>query len=204
MTTVITPVWAPWTTYCDPASQGPSLSPSVSVGGDVAAFGLNDFILSLVGGQDVPLAGATALSGAVSVDVPSDYNLEGFLLVVRGVIDATARTEAVVSCSIGHSTHFLQWPPPANAEPDRSGSRPATTATDRSGSQADADPHPITSWDFGLECFTSDQRPGAQGVSNSPLPPLPITLSMQGRRRTADENISIDLQSFTVTLLGFS
>jgi hypothetical protein len=37
-----------------------------------------------------------------------------------------------------------------------------------------------------------------------PLPPFPVTLNMQIRRRTADEAIVISITDFTVILIGSS
>jgi hypothetical protein len=193
MTTVSTPVWAPWTSFYDPTGQGTNLITKPAGDGLSATFWLDRLTLSLSGDQNAALAGATGLSGAVSVDIPADFNLMGFLIAVTGVIDATTRTEAVVNCSIGHSTQSWPWPPPATARSERPGSR------------ANGGQELLTSSDFVLECFTTDDPPGTVGAPPyPPLPPLPITLSMQARRRTTDETIAITFQSFAVSLLGAS
>jgi hypothetical protein len=192
MTTPAAPVWAPWTSFYDPTGQGPKLIPQVAADGHAVSFELNGFVLSLPGqqdtAQDAVLVGATALSGALSVELPAEYNLAAFLLVVRGNLEASALTEVAVSCSIGHSTQSLQWPS-------------VSPVLDPSGPRSDDDPIPTVTLDLSLECFASDTRPGGVGVSNS-LPPIPITLSMQARRRTADELIVVQLESIDVIMLG--
>ena len=71
---------------------------------------LDRLTLSLQGGQDAPFAGAAGLSGALSVNVPTDLNMLGFLLVVNGHLEKTAKSQAVVTCSIGHGTQSQSWP----------------------------------------------------------------------------------------------
>ena len=182
MTTVTAPAWAPWTSYCDSTGQGPAMVTSVAADGLNVRFGLDRFILSLQGGQDVPFAGAAGLSGALSVDVPPDLNMAGFLLVVNGHLEKTPASQAVVTCSIGHGTQSLSSPLAYPRDQD-----------------------PVTGSDFHLECFTSDYNPATVGVPlYPPLPPFPVTLSMQARRRTADEAVDISVTDFTVILLGSS
>jgi len=102
--------------------------------------------------------------------------------VVNGHLEKTPGSEAVVTCSIGHGTQSLSWPLAYPRDRD-----------------------PVTGSDFHLECFTSDYNPATVGVPPyPPLPPFPVTLSMQARRRTADEAVVMDLTDFTVVLLGSS
>jgi hypothetical protein len=190
MTTVTAPAWAPWTSYYDSTGQGPAMVTSVAADGLNVRFGLDRFSLSLQGGQDAPFAGAAVLSGALSVDVPPDFDLVGFLLLVNGALDKTPGSQAVVTCSIGHGTQSLQWPL-------------AITGAGRSGSPDNANRVQVTSSDIRLECFTSDYNPTMVGVPPyAPLPPFPVTLSIQARRRTVDDAIEMNLTDFTVVLLG--
>jgi hypothetical protein len=182
-TTVTAPAWAPWTSYYDSAGQGPSMVANVAGDGLNGQYRLDRFSLSLQGGQDAPFAGAAGLSGALSVDVPPDFYMVGFLLLVNGHLEKTAGSQAVVTCSIGHGTQSLSW-------------LLAIGGGDRD---------PVTGSDFRLECFTSDYNPVMVGVPPyPPLPPFPVTLSMQARRRTVDEAVDIDVTDFTVVLLGSS
>jgi hypothetical protein len=161
----------------------------VAEDGHAVSYELNDFVLTLADDPGAGLAGAIALSGALAVELPADYNLAAFLLVLRGHLEATAQTEAVVSCSIGHSTRSLSWPPPASL--DAAGS----------GSVSAADGKPAVNPELTLECFSSDTSLASLGVSNS-FPPVPITLSIQARRRTADELILVQIESIDVIMLG--
>jgi len=183
MTTVSAPVWTPWTSYYDSAGQAPGMVTNVAGDNLSVQFMLDRLTLSLQGGQDAPFAGAAGLSGALSVDVPPALNMLGFLLVVNGHLEKTAGSQAVVTCSIGHDTQTQSWPL----------GRPAL------------DRDPVTGSDFSLECFTSDYNPAMIGVPPyPPLPPFPITVSMQARRRTADQAVVISVTDFTVILIGSS
>jgi hypothetical protein len=180
MTTVTAPVWAPWTSYYDPAGQAPAMVASVAGDGLHVQFLLDRLVLSVQGGQDDPFAGAAGLSGALSVDVPPDVNLTGFLLVVNGHLEKTPASQAVVTCSVGHGTQSVSWP--------------LAYPTDRD---------PGTGSDFHLECFTSDYNPATVGAPPyPPLPAFPVTVSMQARRRTTDDAVEISVTDFTVFLLG--
>ncbi len=197
-TTVSTPVWAPWTTYYDPAGQASVMFAGLAADGLSVAYQLNNFTLSLQGGPDVPLASATALSGVLSVDLPTTVNLAGFLLAINGTAWKTARSEAVVTCSIGHTTQYLQLPPTSPTRTERSAA-PADSGTD---DPADTGTDAIIESDFSLECFTSDLNPAAIGSAPCPpLAPLPVTVSMQARRATADQDILVTISDFSVIML---
>ena len=184
MTTLTAPAWAPWTNYYDPAGQGPSVVSTVDGDGLNVKFWLDRLSLSLQGAPDAPLTGATALSGAVAVDVPESFDMLGFLLVANGHLDKTPGGQALVTCSIGHGTQSLPWPLTAPAGADRD---------------------PVSGSDFQVECFTSDYNPASVGVAPFPkLPPVPITITMQASRRTADDAVVIAITDFTVFLIGSS
>jgi hypothetical protein len=105
--------------------------------------------------------------------------------VVNGHLEKTVKSQAAVTCSIGHGTQSQSWPLGIPAR--------------------DRDRDPVTGSDFSLECFTSDYNPAMVGVAPyPPLPPFPVTLSMQARRRTADDAIVISITDFTVILIGSS
>lgn len=115
-------------------------------------------------------------------NVAGDGLIVQFMLV-NGHLEKTAKSQAAVTCSIGHGTQSQSWP---LGIPSR-------------------DRDPVTGSDFSLECFTSDYNPTMVGVPPyPPLPPFPVTLSMQARRRTADEAIVISITDFTVILTGSS
>ena len=97
MTTVSAPAWAPWTSYYDSAGQAPGMVTNVAGDGLSVQFMLDRLTLSLQGGQDAPFAGAAGLSGALSVNVPTDFSMLGFLLVVNGHLEKTAKSQAVVT-----------------------------------------------------------------------------------------------------------
>ena len=159
MTTVSAPAWAPWTSYYDSAGQAPGMVTNVAGDNLSVQFMLDRLTLSLQGGQDAPFAGAAGLSGALSVNVPTDFSMLGFLLVVNGHLEKTAKSQAVVTCSIGHGTQSQSWP---LGIPSR-------------------DRDPVTGSDFSLECFTSDYNPAMVGVPSLPsAPAIPRHLEHAG------------------------
>ena len=182
------PTWGPWTTYFDPAGVAPGMKQSVSEDGLVVQFNLTGFGLAIGGREDAPLAGAAGLAGALTVDVPKDYFLAGFhLLVDDGFLMMTPHSEALFTCSIGHSSTSVELPKGYIVGPIKH----AASETSRDNGLA-------VEGSFGPECFTGDVNTVIAGI---PLPPLPITLSMQARCWGPDETVNMLVTSFTVTLL---
>jgi hypothetical protein len=197
-TPVSTPVWTPWTTYYDPAGQAPVMAAELAADGLSVTYQLNNFTLSLQGSNDDSLAGAVALSGVLSVDLPAQFNLAGCLLVINGTVWKTARSEAVVTGSIGSGPQYLQLPSSSPTLTDQS-RRPADPNPDGS---ADRGTGAVTESDFSLDCFTGASNPSATGPApQPPLAPLPVTVSMQARRATADETILVTISDFSVVML---
>lgn len=186
-----TPEWGPLITFYDPAGQVPGMVRTVADDGLSISFLLDRMTVSMSGGAGGAFAGAVALSGALSVTVPEDLDLLGFLLVVNGHVDRTAGSQAVVSCCLGHGANSVVWPLASLAgtpTPD-----PARPGTDRGS---------VASEEFRVECFTSDGNPALVGVAPfPPLAPIPFTLSAQARRRVADEAVDIGITDFTVIVM---
>jgi hypothetical protein len=182
MTTLTAPAWAPWTSYYDPAGQGPNIVTHVADDGLNMKFLLDRLAVSMDGSADSPFTGATALSGAVAVDLPETFDLLGFVLIANGHLEKTPGSQALVTCSIGLGTQSLPWPPTTASNADRNAG---------GGS------------DFQAECFTSASNPALVGAAPfPPLPPVPITITIQASRSTADDAIIIDITDFTVFLAG--
>jgi hypothetical protein len=78
---------------------------------------------------------------------------------------------------------------------------------DRGAEEALEDPLPVGKdgtlvSDFRVECFTSDFNQAMVGIPpHPPMPPFPITISMQARRRAADESVEITVTDFSVILI---
>jgi hypothetical protein len=157
-------------------------------------FTMDRLVLSLLGGEGAPFAGAVGLAGALSVSVPEALRLVGFVLVVQGHLERSAGSQALVTCSIGHGTSTVAWPLVSLA-----GAESAEPSRTREGPPAEDS---RLSADFRLECFTSDFNPASVGVPpHPPLPPFPLTVSMQARRRAADEAIDLGVSDFSVILV---
>jgi hypothetical protein len=173
MMTTDAPAWGQWTTFYDSAGQVPSMSRTDSGDGRVVEFTMDDHMLLNVGGdQDAPFARAVGLSGSLSVSIPDTYPLVGFLLIVRGTVMKSFRSEAAVSCSIGHSTKSIEWPV--------------------------GDSGPKDFLDFEVRCLLTDGPP--QGVIPQ-LPPVPITISTQIRRRFVDDVAVVQIGAFEVLIV---
>ena len=192
-----TPEWGPFTALYDSAGQAPNMVRTVAGDGLSVSFLLDRLTISLNTGEGAAFAGALGLSGTLSVSVPEGLNLLGFLLVVNGHVDKTDGSQALLTCSIGHGTQSIQWPLVSMAGAEGPGS--AETAGE--------DPGEISalSTDFRVECFTSDFNPAMVGVPPFPaLPPFPITLGMQARRRAADEFVDLGVTDFNLILVTSS
>jgi hypothetical protein len=191
--TVGAPAWGEWTTFYDSAGQVPTMARSDSEDGLVVEFGMDRLELNVQGGPDAPFAGALGLSGSLSVTMPDEYPLVGFLLIVSGNLDKSLGSAAAVSCSLGHTTKSIEWPvgrpegltDPKSLGPDK--------------------PFPEGSFletGFNVVCFVDDTRPGGVGQPPYPqLPPLPITVSMQARRRFVDEAVILSVTGFQVLVV---
>jgi hypothetical protein len=145
------PAWGQWTTFYDSAGQVPTMARSDSEDGLVASFGMDRLELKPQGGTDAPFAGAMGLSGSLSVSMPDDYPLVGFLLIVRGQLLKSLGSEAAVSWSIGHATKSVEWP------------LGSASGLKTPGPDAGEEPFPEGSFldtGFDVTCFLEDTRPG--------------------------------------------
>lgn len=192
-----TPEWGPLTALYDSAGQAPTIVATVADDGLSVGFLPDRLTISLDSGPEVPFAGAVGLSGTLSISVPEELNLLGFLLVVSGHIDKTDGSQALLTCAIGHGTHSIEWPLVSMAgarDPD-----PSKTTEEQPGEIS------VFSSDFRVECFTSDFNPAMVGIPPfPPLPPFPVTLSMQARRRAADESVGLTVTDFSVLVVTSS
>ena len=187
------PVWGQWTTFYDSAGQVPTMLRSDSEDGLVASFGMDRLQLDIQGGPDAPFAGAMGLSGSLSVSMPDDYPLVGFLLIVRGLLVKSLGSGAAVSGSIGHATKSVEWP---------LGSVSGLKAPDPDAQDAPFPEGSFLDTGFNITCFLDDTRPGGVGQPPYPqLPPLPITISAQVRRRFEDEAIILTVSEFEVLIV---
>jgi hypothetical protein len=186
------PAWGSWTTFYDPVDQAPGMARADSEDGLVVSFGTDRLELDLRDDESAPFAGATGLSGALSVTIPDEFLLVGFLLVVNGEVSMSLGSQATVTGSLGSATRAVEWPI----------ADPAGTPDPR-GSSDDAAPASLMiETGFSVECFTRDTRPGAAGAPPfPPLPPLPITVNLQARRRFVDELVRVRITGFEVLIL---
>jgi hypothetical protein len=187
------PKWGAWTTFYDSAGQVPTMARADSEDGIVASFGMDRLELNVGGDQDAPFAGAMGLSGSLSVTMPDEYPLLGFLLIVRGNLLKSLGSEAAVSYSIGHATKSIEWP------------LGSVSGLKDPGPDAGEEPLPegsILDISFNAVSFLEDTRPGGVGQPPYPqLPPLPITISAQARRRFVDESIILTILEFEVVIV---
>jgi hypothetical protein len=187
------PAWGQWTTFYDSADQAPSMARDDSEDGLVASFTMDRLELNAQGGADAPFAGAMGLSGSLSVTMPDDYPLLGFLLIVRGNLLKSLGSGAAVSWSIGHATKSVEWP---------LGSVSGLTTPDPDSEEESFPEGSFLDTGFNVACFLEDTRPGGVGQPPYPqLPPLPITISAHARRRFVDESIMLTIVQFEVVIV---
>lgn len=182
------PTWGSWTTYYN-SVEGLKIDASVRDTDLQMHVILTGFTLTV--GQDAPLAGAVGLAGELSASVPETFDLMGFKLIANCFIDKFASGEALLTCSIGTSTHTTEWPQSGPPHPRPTSSRTNGGRSDRNGK---------TSSDFITTCFMPEDNPANFGDphTHTPLPPFPITLSMQARCRTAHEPVFIKVQDLVI------
>jgi len=162
--------------------------------GLIVNFGMDRLELDLRSGQNEPFAGAIGLSGALDMSIPDEYPLLGFLLIVNGQITKTPGVEATVTCSLGHTSHAIEWPV------DRPGGL-KDPPPDTAGDEAISDDE-VFDRGFSVQCLMLDNRPGAVGAPPfPPVPPVPITVGLQARRRFADEFAHLTIGGFDVLIV---
>ena len=188
------PTWGAWTTHYDPVGQAPTMTRFDDENSRIVSFGMDRLELDLGSGQDAPFAGAIGLSGALAVNIPDEFPLLGFLLIVNGQITKTPGTEATVTCSLGPTSRSVEW------LLDRPGGLkdPPTSGSDDDGTMSDE----LFDRGFSVQCLMLDNRPGAVGQPPfPPVPPVPITVSLQARRRFADEFAHMTIVGFDVLIV---
>jgi len=194
--TALIPDWGPLITFYDPTGQVPEMARTVSDDGMSIAFTLDRMTIGLNGDESDPFAGAVALSGALSVALPEDLNMLGFLLVVNGHLDRTPGSQAVVSCFLGHGADSIVWPLKSMA------GKPTPDPDEPGDDGQHTDRGILLSEEFRVECFTSEGNPASVGVAPFPLfAPIPFTISAHARRRVADEAVDIGITDFTVVVI---
>jgi hypothetical protein len=173
------PEWGPLVLFDDTVGQEPTIARHVSDDGLVITFGTDRLAVNVDGGEDRGFARIAALSGAVSVTLPANLDLLGFLLVVVGSVERTERSEALLTCSLGHATTSAAW-------------------WRGTGSS-------VLGEDFILQCFTGVAGPVPDQTGTAPpLAPLPFTLSAQVRRPNPDEAVIVTVNEFSVFLVRAS
>jgi hypothetical protein len=189
------PAWGAWTTHYDSVGQAPNMTRFDDENGLIVDFGMDRLELDLGAGQDVSFAGAIGLSGALEVSIPDEFPLLGSLLIVNGQITKTPGVEATVSCSLGHTSHAIEWPV------DRPGGLQDPPPPDTGGEEALSDDE-VFDRGFSVQCLMLDNRPGAVGAAPfPPVPPVPVTMGLQARRRFADEFAHLTITGFDVLIV---
>lgn len=180
-----------WATSYDSLAQAPSLVMTSGVG-ELGIQMLPDrLVLDLRGDNGTPMAGSFGLSGTLTFDVPEDLRLAGLLLVVDGFVSRTPGTQVALMCAIGSATTTREWRQLSVA----GAVTPDPSAKD--GGSSD-----VVEEDFRIECFVPEFNPTSVGVAPfAPLPPVPVTLSVQARVRAADESLHVDISAIEVLVL---
>jgi hypothetical protein len=188
------PAWGAWTTHYDPVGQAPTMTRFDDESGLIVSLGMDRLELDLRSGQDEPFTGAIGLSGALEVSIPDQFPLLGFLLIVNGQITKTLGVEATVTCSLGHTSHAIEWPV------DRPGGLkdPPPDAGDEEAFSDDE----VFDRGFSVQCLMLDNPPGAVGAAPfPPVPPVPVTVGLQARRRFGDEFAHLTITGFDVLIV---
>jgi hypothetical protein len=134
------------------------------------------------------------MAGELTVSVPEQLDLIGFLLVVNGHIERTPGTQAVVMCALGSASRSNEWPLSSIAG--------AVSSPNSNPGDGAADDASMLDAEFRLEAFMSDFNPAMVGEPPfPPLPAFPITMSAQARRRAVDEAVGLTITDFRVIIL---
>ena len=179
--------FGPFTTHVDSAGQEPTMTLDVGKDARTVQLGMDRLVLELP--VDDVRSGVVVLSGSLAVTVPEQLDLAGFLLSVNGQVSRTPGTQAVVTAAIGGSVQVLEGPLlSVSGVPENAGDTSEF----------------LTTTDFTLTCHTLDFNPVNLGVPPfQPLPPIPITVSLQARCRLPEEAVNMNISTVTVSVLSF-
>jgi len=181
--------FGPWIPHYDSTGQVRTMVRDDASDGGAVSLRMDRLSVILPREESGGLSGAAGFAGSLTLEMPENLKLAGFLLAVHGFVERSARTSAHLTASIGNTTRSLEWlVAPAGGRPE--------------GRLPGGD-------DFALSCFIEEANPAMVGAPpHPPMPPLPVTVSMSARCRTTDEAITVSVTVIEVSVLlssdGFS
>lgn len=180
------PQWGAWTTHVDSVGQAPSMASSFNEGHTALSLLFDKMEISLQGPDHTKRAASVTLAGHYPIEVPDEFNLNGFFLIARGQVSKSPNASAILTLSLGDTTRAFEWP-----------RRPRVVDVSTGETT-----NPVTEFTFDAECFSGDSHLGVGDPPKfPPLSPLTMAIGMHARRSSVDEDILFQVSSVDLVIL---
>lgn len=183
------PTWGNWVTHVDSAGQAPAMSVAFNQPANTARSILFDrMVIALNDARQYNVAGGIALAGHFPLELPDEFPLAGFLLIVRGQVTKSHRASAILTGSIGGRAFAREWP--------------ATGARFVIGDDGKPAPEQPDIEEFVITCFSDEQHLAVGDPPKfPPVAPLTISLNLQARRPSGEDAVMVQVDSIDITML---
>lgn len=183
------PNWGTWVTHFDPVDQASTMSISFNEPNNtIASIFFDRMVLSLQGNDQYKMAGSIGLAGHFPLVLPDEFQLAGYLLILRGIVIKSPDASALLTASVGERAIAQEWP--------------TTGKTIQVGGGKSEPPSDLQEMHFDITCFTGDQHLAVgQPPKFPPTPPLTLSIGMQARRRSVEASIEMHLESIDISML---
>lgn len=183
------PTWGTWVTHVDSAGQAPTMSVAFNQPVNTTGSILFDrMVIALNDTRQYNLAGGIALAGHFPLELPDEFPLAGFLLIVRGQITKSHRASAILTGSIGGRAFARDWP--------------ATGPSFVIGDDGKPTLQPLDMQEFVITCFSDEQHLAVGDPPKfPPMPPVTLSLGLQARRPSSDDTVMLQVDGIDITML---
>ena len=183
------PTWGNWVTHVDSVGQAPTMSTGFNQPANTTGTILFDrMVIALTDTSDYNLAGGIALAGHFPLELPNEFPLAGFLLIVRGQVTKSHRASAILTGSIGGRAFARDWPATGASFVIGDDGKPALQTPEMQ--------------EFVLTCFSDEQHLAVGDPPKfPPVAPLTISLTLQARRPSGEDAVLVQVDSLDITML---
>jgi hypothetical protein len=181
-----TPNWGAWVTHYDSTGQAATMALTPSPDNTAMSILFDRMVVSLQGNDPSKRAGSAVLAGHFPIQLPDEFRLSGFLLIVRGIVLRSHDASASLALTLGETARAMEWP------------RRSKVLDSQSGKEIEA----LREDEILISCFAG-QTHLAMGDPPTfpPAPPLTLSLGIHAWRTTAEGSVDIHVDALDITML---